>query len=108
MRIETQLIGETLLATPDDPLLSTAEAGKILGFSRMYITMLVDANKLSAASISAGGHRCIRKSDVVKFRDQVAAMPKDTLDYKAAAQESGMYDVAEEDYIHIVTRKRGI
>lgn len=89
---------------PDDPLLSTAEAGKMLGFSRMYITMLVDANKLPAASISAGGHRRIRKSDVVKYRDQLAAAPKGTSDYKAVAQETGMYDIAEEDYIDIAAR----
>lgn len=91
-------------ALPDDPLLSTAEAGKILGFSRMYITMLVDANKLPAASISAGGHRRIHKSDVIKYRDQLAAMPKGAPDYKAIAQETGMYDIAEEDYIDIVSR----
>jgi excisionase family DNA binding protein len=89
---------------PDDPLLSTAEAGKILGFSRMYITMLVDANKLPAASVSAGGHRRIRQSDVLKYRDQLATTPKDTSDYKAVAQETGMYDIAEEDYIDVVTR----
>jgi len=89
----------------EDPLLSTADAAKILGFSRTYVAMLIDNGKLPGASVSDGGHRRVPQSVVVAY--QVAKDARKTsksTDYRSSGKATGMYEVSERDYVEVAKR----
>lgn len=56
--VESQTVGiegpKTLAAAND--LISTEQAAELLGYSRPYVAILIDQNKLKGAAVSAGGH----------------------------------------------------
>ena len=75
----------------EDPLLSTADAAKILGFSRTYIAMLVDNGKLPGAIVSDGGHRRVPQSAVLDYQAMKDAKNKGAgTDYREAGKVAGM------------------
>ena len=89
----------------EDPLLSTVEAAKILGFSRTYIAMLIDNGKLPGAIVSDGGHRRVPQSAVLDYQ-AVKDVKKEgaSTDYRDAGNAAGMYAIPERQYINAARR----
>ena len=79
--VESQTVGiekpKTLAAASD--LISTAQAAELLGYSRPYVAMLIDQNKLKGATVSAGGHRRVSRAAVIEWhtRHQVTGKTAD-------------------------------
>ena len=75
VEVESQSIGAGMPKpiTAADDLISTAQAAELLGYSRPYVAMLIDQNKLQGATVSAGGHRRVSRAAVLdwKARHQV-------------------------------------
>lgn len=68
--IESQAVGIEIpnsVATTTD-LISTAQAAELLGYSRPYVAMLIDQNKLKGATVSAGGHRRVSRAAVLDWK----------------------------------------
>jgi excisionase family DNA binding protein len=66
--VESQTLGiegPKALGTAND-LISTAQAAELLGYSRPYVAMLIDQNKLKGAIASAGGHRRVSRAAVME------------------------------------------
>ncbi len=98
--IESQVAGieiPTMIATGDD-LISTAQAAQLLGYSRPYVAMLIDQNKLKGATVSAGGHRRVSRAAVLawKAKHQVSSEPANL---RAEGQKIGAYKSAEADVV---------
>lgn len=94
--IESQTIGIEIpkaVTTPND-LISTAQAAELLGYSRPYIAMLIDQNKLAGATVSAGGHRRVSRAAVLdwKAKNQVAGKP---VDLRVEGEKTGAYKSTE-------------
>lgn len=87
----------------EDPLLSTADAAKMLGFSRTYIAMLIDNGKLPGATVSDGGHRRVPQSAVLDYQAMRDAQSGST-DFRKAGKAAGMYDIPEREYIAAARR----
>ena len=68
--IETQTVGIGMPKLPAAArdLISTAQAAELLGYSRPYVAMLIDQNKLKGATVSAGGHRRVSRAVVLDWR----------------------------------------
>jgi excisionase family DNA binding protein len=43
---------------------ATAQAAELLGYSRPYVAMLIDQNKLTGVTVSAGGHRRVSRAGI--------------------------------------------
>ena len=101
--IESQSVGiempQTVAAAND--LISTAQAAELLGYSRPYVAMLIDQNKLIGATVSAGGHRRVSRAAVLdwKVQHQVAGKPTDL---RTEGQKSGAYKNTEADVVRRV------
>lgn len=82
-------------------LISTAQAAELLGYSRPYIAMLIDQNKLKGATISAGGHRRVSLAAVLdwKAKHQVTSKAADLL---TEGQKVGAYKSTEADALRRV------
>lgn len=68
--IESQTVGIDMpkaVATAND-LIGTAQAAELLGYSRPYVVMLIDQNKLKGATVSAGGHRRVSRAAVMDWK----------------------------------------
>lgn len=89
-----------LVAAAND-LISTAQAAELLGYSRPYVAMLIDQNKLKGATVSAGGHRRVSRAAVLdwKAKHQVAGKPTDL---RTQGQKAGIYKSNESDVVHRV------
>lgn len=89
-----------------EEMLSTEDAAQIMGCSRPYVAMLVDAGKLAGAVRTKGGHRKVPKAAVLQWLD-VARSGKNVSssagDYRGVAAEVGMYSTPEEAYIEVGT-----
>lgn len=85
-------------------LLTTEEAAHLMGCSRPYVAMLIDAQKLEGAVVSKGGHRKVPEASVLRWIEGNKAV-KDK-DYRKAAADAGMYSVPEEAYVESKSRKR--
>lgn len=101
--IESQSVGIDLpksVAAAND-LISTAQAAELLGYSRPYVAMLIDQNKLQGATVSAGGHRRVSRAAVLdwKAKHQVASK---AANLRAQGQESGIYKSTEADAVRRV------
>lgn len=101
--IESQTVGIEIpqaVATADD-LISTAQAAELLGYSRPYVAMLIDQNKLEGATVSAGGHRRVSRAAVLdwKARHQVTSKPTNL---RIEGQKAGAYKGTEADAIRRV------
>lgn len=83
-----------------DPLLSTVQAAKILGFSRTYIAMLIDDGQFPGAIVSDGGHRRVPQSAVLEYQAlKEAGKQESSTDYREAGKAAGMYEVPERAFI---------
>lgn len=101
--IESQTVGIELpkmLATADD-LISTAQAAELLGYSRPYVAMLIDQNKLKGATVSAGGHRRVSRAAVLAWKAQHQVTGK-AADLRAEGHKAGVYKSTEADVLRRV------
>lgn len=82
-------------------MLTTEEAAQMMGRSRPYVAMLIDAGKLVGATKSPKGHRKVPESSVKSWMDDHPPMERSAShsDYRMAALEAGMYDIPEASYI---------
>jgi len=101
--IESQTVGieiPKMVASTND-LISTAQAAELLGYSRPYIAMLIDQNKLEGATVSAGGHRRVSRAAVLdwKAKHQVTG---NAADLRTEGQKAGAYKSTEADVIRRV------
>ena len=90
----------TKLVTASD-LISTAQAAEILGYSRPYVAMLIDQNKLKGATVSSGGHRRVSRAAVLKYKDQHQVSGQAT-GLRDEGQKIGAYKSTEADVVRRV------
>ena len=86
----------------NDDMLSTEQAAQLMGCSRPYVAMLIDANKLAGGMKSKGGHRKVPKSSVLQWIKNTKAARENSADnesYRKAAADAGMYAIPDEDYL---------
>jgi excisionase family DNA binding protein len=101
--VESQSVGievpKTVINAND--LISTAQAAELLGYSRPYVAMLIDQNKLKGATVSAGGHRRVSRAAVLdwKAKHQVTGM---AADLRTEGQKTGVYKSTEADALRRV------
>lgn len=101
--IESQSVGIEMpkaAATAND-LISTAQAAELLGYSRPYVAMLIDQNKLKGATVSAGGHRRVSRAAVLDWMANHQVTAKAT-DLRTAGQTAGAYKSTEADVVRRV------
>ena len=77
-----------------DPMLTTEEAAKLMGRSRPWVAMLIDANELPGAEVSRGGHRKVPKSPVLGWLERNKP-PRGSADYRKAGRVAGIYEVED-------------
>ena len=77
-----------------DPMLTTEEAAKLMGRSRPWVAMLIDANELPGAEVSRGGHRKVPKSSVLGWLERNKP-PRGSADYRKAGRVAGIYEVED-------------
>ena len=110
--IESQTVG---IETPKLPaaardLISTAQAAEMLGYSRPYVAMLIDQNKLKGATVSAGGHRRVPRAAVLDWRakhqvtDKRTGLPADLrtnlrTELRNEGQKIGAYKSTEAEVV---------
>jgi excisionase family DNA binding protein len=98
--IESQSVGIVVSkssSTAND-LISTAQAAELLGYSRPYVAMLIDQNKLKGATVSAGGHRRVARAAVLDWQSKHQA-PDKTADLRSEGQKAGVYKSTEADAV---------
>ena len=101
--IESQTVGIEIpksVATADD-LISTAQAAELLGYSRPYVAMLIDQNKLKGATVSAGGHRRVSRAAVLDWKAKHQVTGKAS-DLRTEGQKAGAYKSPEADVVRRV------
>ena len=101
--IESQTVGIDMpksVAAAND-LISTAQAAELLGYSRPYVAMLIDQNKLKGATVSAGGHRRVSRAAVLDWKAKHQVMGK-TTDLRTEGQKAGVYKSTEADVVRRV------
>lgn len=101
--VESQTAGIELpkaLGAAND-LISTAQAAELLGYSRPYVAMLIDQNKLKGATVSAGGHRRVSRAAVLDWKAKHQVKGKVT-DLRAAGRKAGAYKSTEADVVRRV------
>lgn len=98
---------QPLVKRDDTDLLTTEQAAQLMGHSRPYVAMLINANKLKGGSVSEVGHRRVPRSCVLAWIKKANKKNKagDT-NYRAAALEAGMYDIAELQFVKITAKGR--
>jgi excisionase family DNA binding protein len=85
---------------PDDPWLSVAEAVKLLGYSRPYVSMLIDNDRIPGACMSEDNCVRVPRSAVLEYRAKREAEKKNrSADYRAAARDAGMYSVSDRELV---------
>ena len=93
---------------PAQRMLTTEDAAQLMGCSRPYVAMLIDAKKLAGSVTTEGGHRRVPEASV---RDWIHSQPsanKADADYKSAARDAGMYQVSEADYLAAANKIRRV
>ena len=110
VEIESQTVGidvPNTAASPND-LISTAQAAELLGYSRPYVAMLIDQNKLEGATVSAGGHRRVSRAAVLVWKATHQVTGKAT-DLRVEGEKAGVYKSTEADAmrrVKAITAKR--
>jgi excisionase family DNA binding protein len=98
--IESQTLGfeipEPLIASTD--LISTAQAAELLGYSRPYVAMLIDQNRLQGATVSAGGHRRVSRAAVLEWKAKHQVTER-SANLRAEGQKTGVYKSPEAEAI---------
>jgi excisionase family DNA binding protein len=105
--IESQTVGIEIPKPPATAadLISTAQAAELLGYSRPYVAMLIDQNKLKGATVSAGGHRRVSRAAVLdwKAKHQVTEKNADLRsNLRTEGQKIGAYKSTEADALRRV------
>jgi excisionase family DNA binding protein len=88
------------VAAADDQI-STAQAAELLGYSRPYVAMLIDHNKLKGATVSAGGHRRVSLGTVMDWKTKHQVTGKAT-DLRTEGHKVGAYKSTEADALRRV------
>ena len=85
-------------------MLTTEEAAKLMGRSRPWVAMLIDANGLPGSEVSRGGHRRVPKSSVLDWlaRNKLVG----SADYRKAGRESGLYEIDDSNIIKALRESR--
>ena len=94
--IESQSLGIEMpksIAAAND-LISTAQAAELLGYSRPYVAMLIDQNKLKGATVSAGGHRRVSRAFVLDWKAKHQVTGKAS-NLRTEGQKIGAYKSTE-------------
>ncbi len=101
--IESQSVGIEMpkSVAPANELISTAQAAELLGYSRPYVAMLIDQNKLKDATVSAGGHRRVSRAAVLDWKAEHQVTGKAT-DLRTEGQKAGAYKSTEADVVRRV------
>lgn len=101
--IESQSVGiEMPKSVPAaNDLISTAQAAELLGYSRPYVAMLIDQNKLKDATVSAGGHRRVSRAAVLDWKAKHEVTGK-AADLRTEGQKAGVYKSTESDVMRRV------
>ncbi len=101
--IESQSVGIVMpkSAASANALLSTAQAAALLGYSRPYVAMLIDQNKLKGATVSTGGHRRVSRAAVLDWKAKHEVTGK-AADLRTNGQKVGAYTSAEGDALRRV------
>ncbi len=100
--IESQSVGiETPSSAAANDQISTAQAAELLGYSRPYVAMLIDQNKLKGASISAGGHRRVSRAAVLDWKTKHQVTDK-AATLRTEGQKAGVYKSTEADVVRRV------
>jgi excisionase family DNA binding protein len=109
--IESQTLGIEIpkLPTAAHDLISTAQAAELLGYSRPYVAMLIDQNKLKGATVSAGGHRRVPRAAVLDWKAKHQVPEKSAnlrsnlrTDIRSVGQKIGAYKSTEVDALRRV------
>ena len=96
---------QPLVKRDDTDLLTTEQAAQLMGHSRPYVAMLIDANKLKGGSVSEVGHRRVPRSSVLAWIKKTNKKIKaGDANYRAAALEAGMYDIPEVQIVRIIAK----
>jgi excisionase family DNA binding protein len=98
--IESQTVGIEIpkSVTAANDQISTAQAAELLGYSRPYVAMLIDQNKLKGATVSAGGHRRVSRAAVLDWKATHQVTDK-TADLRSEGQKAGAYKSTEADVV---------
>lgn len=96
--------GHTAADGENEVMLSTEEAAKLIGCSRPYVAMLIDADKLAGGVTSKGGHRKVPMSSVLQWIEAAKRASAADQDYRRAAVDAGMYAIPEAEYVKAATR----
>lgn len=98
--IESQTVGVEMPAsvTAANDQISTAQAAELLGYSRPYVAMLIDQNKLKGATVSDGGHRRVSRAAVLDWKATHQVTDK-TADLRSEGQKAGVYKSTEADVV---------
>jgi len=101
--IESQTVGIEMPNAVDsaNDLISTAQAAELLGYSRPYVAMLIDQNKLAGATVSAGGHRRVSRAAVLNWKAKHQVTGKAT-DLRTEGEKAGAYKSSEADVMRRV------
>jgi len=101
--IESQTVGIEMPKAVDstNDLISTAQAAELLGYSRPYVAMLIDQNKLAGATVSAGGHRRVSRAAVLDWKAKHQVIGKAT-DLRTEGEKTGVYKSTEADVMRRV------
>ena len=94
------------VASKEQEMLSTQEAAQLMGCSRPYVAMLIDAGTLEGSVTSKGGHRKVPKVSVQRWIEQNRTTGEADKNYRKAAAEAGMYAISEDKYRKTSARKR--
>jgi excisionase family DNA binding protein len=82
-------------ASPNDALLTTAQAADRLEVSRPYVSMLCDAGYLGDVVMTEGGHRRIRTSAVDSYRVSRSRPQNGVPTPRQAGIDAGLYDAPD-------------
>lgn len=105
LKIANNSMTQPLVKRDDTDLLTTEQAAQLMGHSRPYVAMLIDANKLKGGSVSEVGHRRVPRSSVLAWIKKANKKNKaGDANYKAAALEAGMYDIPEVQVVRIIAK----
>ncbi len=94
------------VASKGEEMLSTQEAAQLMGCSRPYVAMLIDAGTLEGSVTSKGGHRKVPKASIQRWIEQNRTTGDADRNYRKAAAEAGMYSFSEDKYRKASARKR--
>ena len=105
LKIANNSMTQPLVKRDDTDLLTTEQAAQLMGHSRPYVAMLIDANKLKGGSVSEVGHRRVPRSSVIAWIKKTNKKNKaGDANYRAAALEAGMYDIPELQVVRIIAK----